>query len=475
MINRVLIRVKVVQMLYSYLLTRSEFKIETAPESASRDKRYAYTAYVNLLLLILELSGYNVCGPTHKSQVPALAKGTRLASTKMAHSLAQDEEVRTLIMRGRNDIKLLDDVAARLNKAILSSTAYKDFSKIKDPEIKDEAQLWRTIINTIIVRDEQLTDILRQNPDFTVKGFETGAKMLVNTLTGYSDTRTLLSDAHRDLVTSLDKAYELYHSLLWLTVELTRLQERRIDTAKEKYLATDDDLNPNTRFIDNKFIAALASNQQFEEYRNQNPITWADNHLLLKSILDRIVASDIYNAYMSGPDPDFAADCELWRQIMKNIILPDEDLAESMESMSVYWNDDLSIMGTFVIKTIKQFARDGESTRLLEKYKDQEDEKFGPTLFGLAVENHEEYRAIIDRHIDAAKWDTERIALMDIVILETALSEILNFPSVPLAVSVNEYVEIANWYSTARSGAFVNGLLASATSELRESGRLLKS
>ncbi len=475
MINRVLIRVKVVQMLYSYLLTRSEFKIETAPESASRDKRYAYTAYVNLLLLILELSGYNVCGPTHKSQVPALAKGTRLASTKMAHSLAQDEEVRTLIMRGRSDIKLLDDVAARLNKAILSSAAYKDFSKIKDPEIKDEAQLWRTIINTIIVRDKQLTDILRQNPDFTVKGFETGAKMLVNTLTGYSDTRTLLSDAHRDLVTSLDKAYELYHSLLWLTVELTRLQERRIDTAKEKYLATDDDLNPNTRFIDNKFIAALASNQQLEEYRNQNPISWADNHLLLKSILDRIVASDIYNDYMSGPDPDFAADCELWRQIMKNIILPDEDLAESMESMSVYWNDDLSIMGTFVIKTIKQFARDGESTRLLEKYKDKEDEKFGPTLFGLAVENHEEYRAIIDRHIDAAKWDTERIALMDIVILETALSEILNFPSVPLAVSVNEYVEIANWYSTARSGAFVNGLLASATSELRESGRLLKS
>ncbi len=475
MINRVLIRVKVVQMLYSYLLTRSEFKIETAPESASRDKRYAYTAYVNLLLLILELSGYNVCGPTHKSQVPALAKGTRLASTKMAHSLAQDEEVRTLIMRGRSDIKLLDDVAARLNKAILSSATYKDFSKIKDPEIKDEAQLWRTIINTIIVRDEQLTDILRQNPDFTVKGFETGAKMLVNTLTGYSDTRTLLSDAHRDLVTSLDKAYELYHSLLWLTVELTRLQERRIDTAKEKYLATDDDLNPNTRFIDNKFIAALASNQQLEEYRNQNPISWADNHLLLKSILDRIVASDIYNAYMSDPDPDFAADCELWRQIMKNIILPDEDLAESMESMSVYWNDDLSIMGTFVIKTIKQFARDGESTRLLEKYKDKEDEKFGPTLFGLAVENHEEYRAIIDRHIDAAKWDTERIALMDIVILETALSEILNFPSVPLAVSVNEYVEIANWYSTARSGAFVNGLLASATSELRESGRLLKS
>ena len=472
MINRVLIRVKVVQMLYSYLLTRSEFKIETAPESASRDKRYAYTAYVNLLLLILELSGYNVCGPTHKSQVPALAKGTRLASTKMAHSLAQDEEVRTLIMRGRSDIKLLDDVAARLNKAILSSATYKDFSKIKDPEIKDEAQLWRTIINTIIVRDEQLTDILRQNPDFTVKGFETGAKMLVNTLTGYSDTRTLLSDAHRDLVTSLDKAYELYHSLLWLTVELTRLQERRIDTAKEKYLATDDDLNPNTRFIDNKFIAALASNQQLEEYRNQNPISWADNHLLLKSILDRIVASDIYNAYMSDPDPDFAADCELWRQIMKNIILPDEDLAESMESMSVYWNDDLSIMGTFVIKTIKQFARDGESTRLLEKYKDKEDEKFGPTLFGLAVENHEEYRAIIDRHIDAAKWD---IALMDIVILETALSEILNFPSVPLAVSVNEYVEIANWYSTARSGAFVNGLLASATSELRESGRLLKS
>lgn len=475
MINRVLIRIKVVQMLYSYLLTRSEFKIETAPESASRDKKYAYVAYINLLLLLLELSGCNVAGPSHKSPVPSLAKGTRLASTRMAQSLAQDEEVRAIILRGRNDIKLFDDVAARFSKAILASAAYRDFCKIKSPEIKDEAQLWRSVINTIIARDDEFISILRQNPDFTVKGFETGTKMLINTLTGYSDTRTLLSDARHDLVVSLDKAYELYHSLLWLTVELTRLQERHIEAAKEKYLATDDDLNPNTRFIDNRFIAALAANPQFEEYRNQNPISWSDNHVLLKSILDRILASDTYNAYMSGPEPDFAADCEFWRQIMKNIILPDDDLAECMESMSVYWNDDISIMGTFVLKTIKQFARDGENTKLLAKYKDKEDEEFGPRLFSYAIENHEEYRTIIDRHIDAAKWDAERIALMDIVILETALAEILNFPSVPLAVSVNEYVEIANWYSTARSGAFVNGLLATATTELRESGKLLKS
>lgn len=475
MINRVLIRIKVVQMLYSYLLTRSEFKIETAPESASRDKRYAYAAYVDLLLLVLELSGYNTSGTTHKSSVPALAKGTKLASTKMAHSLAQDEEVRSLILRGRNDIGKLDDVATRLSKAILSSVAYRDFGKIKNPEIKDEAQLWRTVINTIIVPDEELLSILRQNPDFTVKGFETGAKMLVDTLTGYSDTRTLLSDARRDLMTSLDKAYELYHSLLWLTVELTRMQERRIEAAKEKYLATDEERNPNTRFIDNRFVAMLAANQEIEEYRNGNPISWSDNTILLKNLLDRIMASDIYNTYMNGPEPDFATDCEFWRQVMKSIILPDDDLAEAMESMSVYWNDDLQIMGTFVLKTIKQFARDGESAKLLTKYKDKEDEEFGPALFRLAVEHHEEYRALIDRHIDAARWDTERIALMDIVILETALAEILNFPSVPLAVSVNEYVEIANWYSTSRSGAFVNGLLAAATTELRNDGKLLKS
>lgn len=475
MINRVLIRIKVVQMLYSYLLTRSEFKIETAPESTSRDKRYAYTAYVDLLLLVLELSGYNTAGSSHKSAIPALAKGTCLASTRMAHSLAQDEEVRALILHGRNDISKLDEVATRLSNTILASTAYRDFSKIKSPEIKDEALFWRTVINTIIARDEALTDILRQNPDFTVKGFETGTRMLINTLMGYSDTRTLLTDAHRNLITSLDKAYELYHSLLWLTVELTRLQERRIEAAKEKYLATDEDRNPNTRFIDNAFIDMIAHNPEIEEYRASNPVSWDDNTVLLKNLLDRIVASGIYQSYMNGPEPDFAADCEFWRQIMKTVILPDDDLAEAMESMSVYWNDDLSIMGTFVLKTMKQFARDGKSAKLLAKYKDKEDEEFGPTLFRLTVEHHEEYRAIIDRHIDAARWDSERIALMDIVILETALAEILNFPSVPLAVSVNEYVEIANWYSTARSGSFVNGLLAAAATELRNEGKLAKS
>lgn len=473
MINRVLIRIKVVQMLYSYLLTRSEFKIETAPETSSQDRRYAYQAYVDMLMVLLRLSGCQFPQPATNG-ASSLAKGTRLADTKTARSLAQNEEVRNLMIKSAQNIGRYDQVVARLHSLITASPAYRDFAKIKQPEIKDEAAFWRTVILTIFAKEPTLSEAMRENPDFTIKGMEKGAKMLVDTLTNYSDTRTLLADARRDLQTSLDKAYELYHALLWLPVEITRMQERRIEAAKEKFLATHEDLNPNMRFVENQFVAAIMANPDMEEYRQGNPVSWEDDSVMLKTLLDKVMESDLYRDYMDAQVTDFATDCELWRQLMKNIILPSDEILEALESKSIYWNDDLSIMGTFVLKTIKQFARDGESTPLLKQYKDDEDAEFGSRLFGLTVENREEYRTLIDRFVNTQRWDTERLALMDIVILETAMAEILNFPAIPIAVSVNEYVEIANWYSAPRSGAFINGLLASVTTQLREDGKLMK-
>lgn len=473
MINRVLIRIKVVQMLYSYLLTRSEFKIETAPESGSRDRKYAYQAYVDMLMCMLRLSGYTF---SHSQSAGAalLAKGTKLADTKTARSLTQNEEVRTLMSRAARDIAKYDPVIEQLHAKIVKSAAYRDFQKIKSPEISDEVTFWRTIILTIFAKDPMLNDALRQNPDFTIKGMEKGLAMLVDTLIHYSDTRSLLADSRRDLQTSLDKAYELYHALLLLPIEITRAQEQRLEAAKEKFLPSEQDLNPNTKFIDNSFVAALAANEELEEFLKKHPFSWEDDPVLIKNLLDAITESDIYKEYMDAPTSDFASDCELWRSLMKNIILPGDDILEALEAKSIYWNDDLAIMGTFVLKTIKQFGRDGEHTKLLNKYKDRDDAEFGAQLFELSVKNREEYRAMIDSFIDSQKWDSERLALMDIVIMETALAEILNFPTIPIAVSVNEYVEIANWYSAPRSGSFINGLLAAVTGRLREEGKLLK-
>ena len=171
------------------------------------------------------------------------------------------------------------------------------------------------------------------------------------------------------------------------------------------------------------------------------------------------------------------ADCEFWRQVMKQIILPSDSLAELLESQSVYWNDDVDIIGTFVLKTFRRLSavKEGDAAQaVLPQFKDKEDEKFGEELFTDTIDNYDTYRGHIDRFINANHWDPERLAFMDVIVMATAISELLNFPAIPIPVTLNEYIEIANAYSTPRSGQFINGILFSIINYLREEGKLLK-
>ncbi len=178
---------------------------------------------------------------------------------------------------------------------------------------------------------------------------------------------------------------------------------------------------------------------------------------------------------MESKETSFAADCELWIHLFKNVILESDELAEAMESMSVYWNDDLAIMGSFALKTIKSYAAaGGTQVRLSPKYKDEEDRRFGPMLFEAVIRNQDEYRALIDECLVGSTWDPERLAFMDIVILETAIAELIKFDSVPTLVTVNEYTEIANYYSTAKSGIFITGMLYSIISNLKNRKIIVK-
>ena len=475
MVNRILIRIKVVQMLYSYLLTKNEFKIESAPESTSRDKNYAYTLYLDLLLLILELSGYSVKNGNEKSPLESLGATNLLSSSKMAKALASDDDIRNIIIKGNNNIADFDEIILRLYSTITTSVTYRDFRKIKSPEIKDEISMWKVVINTIFLKEPLFIETLRKNPSFTHAGYEYGIKMLINTLSNYSDTRTLLLDAQRSLDTSLNKAYELYHSMLMLMVEITKLQARRIEAAKSKYLPTDEELNPNMRFVENQFIKSIENHPGMKSYLNSNPISWENETNLVKTLLDEITASQVYNEYMSANISDYTGDCELWRNIFKNIIMPSDELCETLESKSVYWNDELAIMGTFVIKTLKQFSKgNGVGVSLLPQYKDEEDAQFGKSLFMHAIKNRDEYRNYIDMFINDSQWDPERLAFMDNVIMTTAIAELINYPMIPIAVTLNEYIEIANCYSTAKSGQFINGILYSVINHLKSEGKLNK-
>lgn len=473
MINRVLIRIKVIQILYSYLLTQSDFHIESAPESESRDKRYAYSLYLDLLLLILRISGFRLAGS--EKLVGAISDNKYLSAGKMVRSLFSDVNVRSVIFRRAANSEAFNDAALAIYSKITQSGAYRSYIRTKDLSMKDDVAFWVVIIRTIMEKSPELTEAARKNPDYTIAGYEHAFKMLVSTLEGFSDTRTMFIEARNSLERSLDKARELYFALLLLPIELTRLQARRLDNARHKYLPSPEDLNPDTRFIDNTFVANLEESPEMKEYLKSNPISWDNGSETLKLLLDKVLQSDIYADYMAAPGVSYEDDCDFWRSIIKNVILPSDILAEAIESESVYWNDDLDIIGTFVIKTIKRASADPASPiTLLPKFKDDEDARFGGELFVDTVENYGTYRSYIDKFINEKQWDPERLAFMDVIIMCTAISELLNFPSIPVPVTMNEYIEIANCYSTSKSGQFINGILFSVINYLKKEGKLLK-
>ncbi len=476
MVNRVLIRLKVVQVLYSYLLSRSEFKIEVPVETSSRDRRYSYSAYADMLLVLLEMSGWKVQSDRNiPVSVSSAIINAPYADSATTRFLMGNDEVRELIRTRGSRMAAFDEAVIEFASRLKASSPYRELLKIRRPEVADEIAFWTSALRLVAPKTPALVEALRTDPDFTVRGMEMGLKMLAETLSNYSDTRNVLTDCRRDLRKSLDKAYELYHALLWLPVELTRAQEQRIEAAKEKYLPTPEERNPDMRFVNNKFVEAMAVNHDMEEYRKSNPFTWADDPILIQRLLDQVIGSDIYKSYMDTPgEKTMAEDCDLWRSLLKNVIVPSDDICDDLESKSIFWNDDIDVMSSFAIKTIKAFAKDGADTHLLPQFKDDEDGKFGLELFNAAVDHRVEYRELIDEFINTKRWDVERVALMDVVILFTALAEVMTFPSIPLTVTANEYVEIANRYSNPRSGAFVNGMLAAITEKLRGEGKIHK-
>lgn len=283
-----------------------------------------------------------------------------------------------------------------------------------------------------------------------------------------------LTTAKKELTKSLDKSFELYNALLKLMIELTDVQDLRLDEAKHKFLPTEEDLNPNMRFVENEFVKRLRADQTLADFVDDKKINWRDDELFVRLLLDKILRSEEYQEYMEMPKTSLVRDGEVWYQLMKKVVLPDENLLEHLQSMSVYYtDDDLQIMGQFVMKTIRRFE-DEEAQPILPQYKNDDDSKFGEQLFSKAVAEMEENNSYIDQFVKTEKWDVERIALMDRVVMCTALTEIRNYPSIPVNVSLNEYIELAKDYSTPRSGQFVNGILNAVVNKLRADKVIIK-
>ena len=299
---------------------------------------------------------------------------------------------------------------------------------------------------------------------------------VVQNLYSYVLTRPerTLASALKDLDKSLEKTYELYHYLMRLPVELTHIQEVRLDEARNKYLPTEEDLNPNMKFVNNRLVKELFDNERLQQYASEHTVTWNDDPIFQRLLLDKILKSDLYNEYMSDEEDSLIADTLFWQQLMKQVILTDDNMADAIEQRSLYWTeDDLYTTVQFVCKTFRRIA-DGEEDAILPMFKDEEDSEFGKELFKMTVSQMEENNALIDELVETSRWDKDRIVLMDRIIMCAALAEAKSFEKIPTAVTLNEYIELAKNFSTVASGKFVNGILNNAIKQLKRQGVIVK-
>ncbi|MDL2256792.1 transcription antitermination factor NusB [Bacteroidales bacterium OttesenSCG-928-I14] len=289
----------------------------------------------------------------------------------------------------------------------------------------------------------------------------------------YQKDGSSLKSAENELMRSIGHSYDLYFYLLFLMVSLTDTEQKRLDAQKHKYLPTEKELNPDTRLIENKFIEQLQSNQTLESFITKHGNIWDnDDNSFLRSMLTKILESDLYQDYLKSEN-NYNSDREFWHKVFKHIIIKDDELREIANDNSIYIDDDLELIGTFVLKTINRFdPAKGDEQELLPMFKDDEDREFAIQLLHRTLLEKEENSELINQQIK--NWDIDRIAVMDLYIMQIALAEIKNFSNIPIQVSLNEYIDLARYYSTPQSARFINGILDAIVNELKGQGKLFK-
>lgn len=472
MINRILIRVKVVQTLYSHLLVEKDFALEPQPSSPTKEKRFAYALYLDLLMLMGQLA----------SEISIRGRDTPLEETRFVRSVMADDRMRSLKMKYSAQPFPLKPALPALVEKIKESALLKNFLKHSDETANSDIDIWRDLFNVYIIKDATLQAVISRRENYTLRGIDRAAELMNATFVNFYSSNGNLSAAVRTLETSLNASRELYFRLLMLPSDLVRLRDQQLDEQRHKYITTEEDRNPNLRFVENRLVEALDQDPEINAYRSASKLSWIEqDRVTLTALMREILASDIYNEYMELPASDFHTDAEFWRNIFKKVIFRSENFLLDMEDKSVFWNDDMEIIGTFFLKTLKRFddlydISTGHVSQepVLPKFKDDEDARFGSELLSYVLNNKELYRSYIDRYIDTSQWDTERLALMDVVIMMTAIAEIINFQKIPTSVSVNEYIEIAKSYSSPRNASFIHGVLGRVIADLRASGELMK-
>jgi N utilization substance protein B len=278
-----------------------------------------------------------------------------------------------------------------------------------------------------------------------------------------------VSLAEKELMFSIEKTYELYHYLLLLVLEVAEIASEKIDQALQKRMPTEEDLNPKRRFIDNQLIAQLRKNKAFNGYISSKKLSWINYPHIPRLMYNKMVAWDKYEEYMSSELHGYTVDKKFIINLITKLFAESEDLESNFEEQSIYWNDDTEYVTIMIEKTLKKFKPEsGENALMMPLFKNKEDEDFVRILFRKAIVNSGSYSELIDKN--TTNWEVERIALMDILVMQLAITEIIEFQEIPVKVTLNEYIEIAKYYCTSKSSTFVNGILDNIVKEIKEKG-----
>lgn len=291
--------------------------------------------------------------------------------------------------------------------------------------------------------------------------------------TDSSELKRMAAGANRKLTKSCAETYDTYAMLLMLIPEITRLAEVRIDNARNKYFPTEEERNPNMRFVGNLVAKQIADNEELCSYAHTAHLTWADKEETVQILLDSIIEQDFYKEYMSAPNCSYDDDKNLWLKAIKKVFIASPELFGTIEELSLYGASDFDQAMDFVLKTLKRMkAAEGAKAKLQPMFNDDNDQKIGNKILANAIEHYHDYNKLIEDQLH--NWSLDRIVLTDRIVLVTALAEIIAIPTIPLEVSINEYINLAREYGSDDSNKFINGILDSICKKLREEKKILK-
>ncbi|MBR4843403.1 MAG: transcription antitermination protein NusB [Alistipes sp.] len=295
------------------------------------------------------------------------------------------------------------------------------------------------------------------------------AKTLYAHLKSGSDN---LRASEKNLVESIDKAYDLYFQMMSLVVEVAHYAEGRIELAMQKKLPTYEDLNPNRRFVDNAVIHLIANSDSVNDYIAERKLSWALQSDAIRDVYNRLIEADFYKKYMSAPVVTFTDDRKFVEEFFQ-WLEEDEAMLDVVNEMSLLWSDDYGFALFMALRTVQNLKRSHTEVKVLPKFKSDEDLDFAKRLFVKSLVDYEDNQEIVDRY--SKNWDVERVVFMDSLIINIAIVELKQFDSIPVKVTLDEWIDIAKYYSSPTSSNFVNGVLDKIVADFMADGTIQKS